>query len=89
MVGTDYAGIEAFVGEQMVRCSLGQAVRVAAAEMNRYNHIQMFVDQSAADVRVDGSFRTTNAAGFIRLIKEGFGVDAVRNGDEIIFIKKK
>lgn len=60
-----------------------------AAELNRYNHVQMSVDPSAANIRVDGSFRTTNAAGFIRLVEEGFGVRAIRSDGKVILTEKK
>lgn len=67
----------------------GQSLKDAAAEMNRYNHIKITVDDSVANIPVDGSFKTTNAYGFIRLIKEGFGVTVTRTSQNEVFLEKK
>lgn len=66
----------------------GRPLSEVAEEMNRYNQLQMRVDRSAADVKIDGSFRTTNAAGFIRLIEEGFDIQAIREGGQVLLIEK-
>lgn len=58
-----------------------------AAEFNRYNRRQLLVDPSAADVIVDGTFRATNVEGFVRLLRQGFDVQGVANGDNAILLK--
>lgn len=66
----------------------GQPLPDVAAEMNRYNRLQMVVHPSAAHVTIDGSFRTTNAVGLIRLLEEGFAVRAEMKGDQVLLIEK-
>ncbi len=59
-----------------------------AAEFNRYNQVKLDVDPSATGVIVDGSFRATNVAGFLRLLKQGFGVESVPDGRTELVLKK-
>src|SRR3546814_9846497 len=59
-----------------------------AAEFNRYNQVQLVVDPSATGVIVDGSFRATNVAGFLRLLKQGFGVESVPDAGQSWSSKK-
>ena len=59
-----------------------------AAEFNRYNQIKLVVDPSATGVVVDGSFRATNVAGFLRLLEQGFGVESVPDGRTELVLKK-
>lgn len=59
-----------------------------AAEFNRYNRVRLVVDPSATGVIIDGSFRATNVEGFLRLLKQGFDVDGVRDGPSELVLKK-
>ncbi|WP_158257999.1 FecR family protein [Sphingopyxis lindanitolerans] len=59
-----------------------------AAEFNRYNQVKLVVDPSATGVIVDGSFRATNVAGFLRLLKQGFGVESLPDGRTELVLKK-
>src|SRR3546814_12802262 len=52
-----------------------------AAEFNRYNQVQLVVAPSATGLIVDGSFRATNVAGFLRLLKQRIGLESVPDGD--------
>jgi RNA polymerase sigma factor (sigma-70 family) len=57
----------------------------AVAEFNRYNREKIVIGSPViADVRIGGNFRSTNVAGFIRLLQDGFSIHAERQGDEII-----
>lgn len=58
------------------------------AEFNRYNRVQLVVDPSATDVVIDGSFRATNLQGFLRLLDQGFHVESVRDGSNVLVLKK-
>jgi len=54
----------------------------AAAEFNRYNaHKLMVDDPSIAAIPVGGSFRWSNTDAFVRVLEQGFGLRAVRDGD--------
>src|SRR3546814_13078770 len=59
-----------------------------AAEFNRYNQVKLVVDPSATGVIVDGSFRATTVAGFLRLLKQGFGVESVPDGRTELVLTK-
>ena len=57
----------------------------AAAEFNRYNARKLVVaDPAAAALRIGGSFRADNATAFVRLLEQGFPVQAEDRGDRII-----
>lgn len=63
----------------------GTPLAEAVAEFNRYNARKIVIqDPSLAQMRVDGSFRTTNVDGFVRLLEHAFSVHAERNGDQIV-----
>lgn len=66
----------------------GRPLGDVAAEFNRYNRVQLVVDPSATGVVVDGSFRATNVAGFLRLLEQGFGVESVPDGQTERILKK-
>lgn len=54
----------------------------AVAEFNRYNaHKLMVDDPSIAAIPVGGSFRWSNTDAFVRVLEQGFGLRAVRDGD--------
>lgn len=47
----------------------------AVAEFNRYNERQIVIDdESTANLRVAGNFRTTNVDAFVRLLEQGYPV---------------
>ena len=66
----------------------GRPLGEVAAEFNRYNQVQLVVDPSATGVIVDGSFRATNVEGFLRLLRQGFDVQSVRDGPGELLLKK-
>lgn len=66
----------------------GRPLGEVAVEFNRYNRTQLVVDPSATDVIVDGSFRATNVEGFLRLLRQGFGVENIRDGQNELILKK-
>lgn len=57
----------------------------AVAEFNRYNARQIVVsDPSIAALKIEGNFRATNVDAFVRLLREGFPVQASTEGDQIV-----
>jgi transmembrane sensor len=60
--------------------SLGEA----AAEFNRYNEKKVLVHGAAANLKIGGSFESTNVDGFVRLVREGFGLKADDRGNEVV-----
>lgn len=57
----------------------------AVAEFNRYNARPILVgDEAVGALRIDGSFRWSNAEGFVRLLEQGFPVRAEYAGDRIV-----
>ena len=57
----------------------------AVAEFNRYNREKIVIGSpSIATVRIGGNFRSTNVAGFIRLLQGGFSIHAEQQGDQIV-----
>ena len=60
---------------------LGEAV----AEFNRYNRRELVIDDpELAHIQVGGNFRSNNIDGFVRLLQEGFQIQAETQGDRII-----
>jgi transmembrane sensor len=65
---------------------LGSAVE----EFNRYNRVQMVIDDMGlAAIRVGGSFETSNADGFVRLLQIAYDVEVERDGEKIILKKNR
>lgn len=63
-------------------------LRELVAEFNRYNRRQLVVlDPAVGDVRVGGRFRPTNLDGLLRLLRPGFGVEAVPHGSDRIVLR--
>lgn len=57
----------------------------AAAEFNRYNVRKILIaDPSVGALRIGGSFRWSNAEGFVRLLEQGFPVRADYRDDAIV-----
>lgn len=61
--------------------TLGDAV----AEFNRYNTRKIVIqDAAVAGLRVAGSFRSTNVDAFVRLLEQGYPIQAEQEGGEIV-----
>lgn len=57
----------------------------AADEFNRYNARRIVIgDAAAGALRIGGSFRWSNAEGFVRLLEQGFPVRAEYGDDRIV-----
>jgi transmembrane sensor len=57
----------------------------AVAEFNRYNeHKIEIADPQVAAIRLSGKFRSTNFEGFVRLLEDGFPIQARHTDDRII-----
>lgn len=54
-----------------------------AAEFNRYNRKQLAVDPTVADLRLGGSFDADNLDGFVRLVRDGFGLKVSEEGSQL------
>jgi transmembrane sensor len=60
------------------------------AEFNRYNRQKLVVGDAATGVLlVGGNFRADNVDAFVRLLESGFGVAAIRRGDEIVLRRNR
>lgn len=59
-------------------------LREAVAEFNRYNMRQIVIEDELATFHVTGRFRATNADAFLRVLHQGFGIDARTAGDTIV-----
>lgn len=60
----------------------GTPLREAIVDFNRFNRRQLVIaDSKAGDIRIDGSFKVGNAAGFSRLISQVFPVEVVEKRD--------
>ena len=57
----------------------------AAGEFNRYNARKIVIgDAAVGQLRIGGSFRWSNAEGFVRLLEQGFPVRADYGTDRIV-----
>jgi transmembrane sensor len=57
----------------------------AATEMNRYATTRVIVpDPEVAQLRMGGVFRAGDSDAFVKLVTELFGLQADRNGDDIV-----
>jgi transmembrane sensor len=61
-----------------------QTLSEVAEQFNRYNNQQIVVEGGARRIRIGGSFRQDNVAGFAALLHQGFGLTVSRRGDDII-----
>jgi transmembrane sensor len=60
---------------------LGEAV----AEFNRYNRARIVIDSPGiAEIRISGSFRSTNVSGFVHLLRDGFSINVEQRGEQFI-----
>lgn len=61
------------------------SLSAAAAEFNRFNARRLEMgDATVAQLRVGGNFRWSNTEGFVRLLEQGFPVQAERHPDRIV-----
>jgi transmembrane sensor len=61
----------------------------AAAEFNRYNARKIVIgDAGIGAMRVGGNFRWSNVDAFVRLLAQGFPVQARRQGDTIVLTRR-
>ncbi len=66
----------------------GTRLDEAIAEFNRYHYKQLvIVDPALAGLRVGGNFRWDNLEGFLRILDEGFGVQARQRGSQIVLTR--
>jgi transmembrane sensor len=57
----------------------------AVAEFDRYNTRKIYIqDPGVAALRINGKFRATNAAAFIRVLRDGFGIRAQESEGRIV-----
>lgn len=61
-----------------------QLLAEAADQFNRYNHQQIMVEGRARKIRIGGSFKADNVAGFTSLLHQGFGLTVSKRGDDIV-----
>ncbi len=54
-----------------------------AAEFNRYNHTQLEVDPSVANIPIGGSFQASNVDAFARLLQDAYRLKVERNGEQV------
>lgn len=69
---------------------LDTPLAVAVAEFNRYNTRPLVVgDAAAAQLRIGGSFRWSNAEVFANLLEQALPVRAVREADRIVLYSRR
>jgi transmembrane sensor len=56
----------------------------AAAEFNRYNREKLVIAESAAQLKIGGTFQSDNISDFAEVAKEVLGVRIERRGDETV-----
>jgi transmembrane sensor len=54
-----------------------------AAEFNRYNHTQLEVDPTVANIPIGGSFQASNVDAFARLLQDAYQLKVERNGEHV------
>lgn len=55
----------------------------AAAEFNRYNRRKLVVTGKAAQLKIGGSFKASNVDGFVRLLRDAYGLNVASNDSEV------
>jgi transmembrane sensor len=55
----------------------------AAAEFNRYNEKKLIVSGDAAQLKIAGSFKASNIDGFVRLLRDAYGLDVTTNDGQV------
>ncbi len=62
---------------------------VAVAEFNRYNARKIVIgDATVGTMRVGGNFRWSNTDAFVRLLVQGFPIEARQQGDNIVLTRR-
>ncbi|MGH8042953.1 MAG: FecR family protein [Rudaea sp.] len=62
----------------------------AVTEFNRYNRLKIVIaDPSVAAMRVGGNFRWSNTQAFVRLLEQGFALQAAQDGDTIMLQRRR
>lgn len=57
----------------------------AVAEFNRYNARRIVIeDPAVGSIRIGGNFRSTSSDAFVRLLADGFPIEAHERGEEIL-----
>jgi transmembrane sensor len=65
------------------------ALAAAVAEMNRYNTRKIVIeDPTLAAVRISGTFRPTQYEAFVRVLQDGFSVQARNEGERITLTQR-
>lgn len=60
----------------------------AVAEFNRYNERQLVIaDDSLSEIQIGGNFQASNLDGFVRLLEEGFALEAQERDGRIALTK--
>jgi transmembrane sensor len=61
----------------------------AVAELNRYTTTRIvIVDPQLATLRIGGTFRTSNAEGFLRLLTQAFEIEATPQGNVVVLTRR-
>jgi transmembrane sensor len=55
----------------------------AAAEFNRYNERKLIVTGEAANLKIGGSFKSSNVDGFSRLLRDAYGLNVEAKPDRV------
>jgi len=65
------------------------ALADAVAEFNRYNERKLVLaDSSLASLRIGGNLRPTNLDAFVRVLEQGFPIQAESSGDRIVLRRR-
>lgn len=68
----------------------GTSLAAAAAELNRYNTRRLIIaDPEIERITVGGNFRSNNVDGFVRLLEQGFGIEAEVHGNQILLRRRQ
>lgn len=97
--GTDAVDLRELTPTEIERALAWQTMRIQFSDVplreivdqfNRYNSRKLVLtDLATGDIRVGGSFRADNLDAFVRLLDLGFGVQATRQGDDIVLHRRE
>jgi transmembrane sensor len=60
----------------------------AAAQFNRYNREKLIIDQSAAQLKIGGTFQSDNITDFAEVAREVLGVRIQSRGNETVISRQ-
>lgn len=60
----------------------------AAAQFNRYNREKLVIDESAAQLRIGGTFQSDNITDFAEVAREVLGVRVAHRGDQTVISRQ-